>query len=701
MRLTDLATLLWRRKALLLSAMLLAAVIGFAISKSLPPRYSSDGQLLVESRAPLIPELNQAQPLATAGIRQIRTEADILRSRQLAENVVRELGLADIPEDGMPPFLARLGATLSQWRVALLGASDAPPPDKVALAVEELQRRLSIRSADNSSLVEIGYSSVHRPLAPEVVNALMRHYIEAELASKEELTRQANRWLTQRLDQLRTELEAADQRVQAFRQQSGLLETSQGSVTAVQMTEDEGRVAAARQELSRAQSLLASANRPGAAGGVNEVLSSTVIQQLRDREAETVARAASLAERLGPAHPDRRAAEAELAGLRRQIGAETAKILAGLRRDVDSARARLADAEALLNASRGTAQSGAEAGLVLAQLTRDADAKRQIFQTFLSRAEQTRLASAQFPTARIISPAVEALRPSGPPASVIAIFAGLMAFFLVAAVVVLRHLLHGRIGSAQDLVAVTGVMNAGSLPALRRPAPMPALVLDRAESGIAETLRALRMTLQSLGRDGAARVVLVTSSTAGDGKTTVAASLARICAADGLRVLVIETDMRRPRLAAMLGLRSRASSLEAVLRGQAGFEEAVMVDEPSGLHCLCSDHSSSHPQSLLRSPAFARLVERARSEYQLVILDSPPVMQVADAILLTGHADAVLFAVRWERASRSVVAEALRRLPEAMRDRTATVLTRVRPSRMDPLGYFEGYAQSEPPVLAS
>lgn len=714
MRLTDLLSLLWQRKLALLLAATVAGVLGFVVTKTLPVRFASEGLLLVESRDQAIPELNQSVSLNAPGSQRIRTEADILRSRQLSEDVVRELGLAEKPEkEGFAAAIGAVIAPVTAWiheGLALLTPAEtesgqvagSAPLDKVGLAVEELQKNLSIGTSENSNVVVVRYAADTAEESARVVNALMDRYISQEVNAKRDTTLQANEWLTVRLNALREDVEAADRKIQDYRQRTGLLETSQGSISTLQLGEQQNRVAVARQELARAQAALDSALRSGGRGSAaSEALGSATVQALRAREAEIGSRSASLGQQLGRNHPDRLAAEAELRDVQRQIGAEINKVVTSLRRDVDAARDRLAEAQGSLTSTTQTARTGAQAEVGLLALTRDADAKRQIYQTFLTRAEQTRMASAQFPLARVISPAVAPYRPSGPPASVVAAFSAFVGLFLLAGVLVLRRLTHGAFNSVQDLVTLTGIQNVGSLPALGRGRrnKMPALVLDQGQSGIAETLRALRLNMQSVAGGGPANTVLVTSSAIGDGKSTVASSLARLSAADGLRVLLIETDMRRPQLSAVFGAPWPGRSIEAVLNGETRLEDAIQVDERSGLHVLLSDRSASNPQALIESRQFAELINRARREYRLVILDSPPVMRVADAVVLSQHSDAVLFAVGWERTSRTVVMEAMRRLPRSMRARMATVMTRVRPGRLDPLGYYEGYAKSASPDL--
>lgn len=706
--------LFWRRKMLLLFTALLTGALGYMAARSTPSRYVAEGLLLFDNQQPAIPELNQYVPSNSAPPNQrIRTEADVLRSRQLAEDVVeRTPVLPEVTEK--PSFLGTLrqevtGAVanlITEIREAIGMPADGaetdsrdPVIDPKHIQLEELQQRLDIRTTDNSNVVGIRFTSTSPVIAANVVNTLMDRYIALDIDAKQRSTEQANRWLSERLAVLREEVEAADSKIQAFRRETGLLETSIGAVSTVQLTEDQSRVAVARQELSRAQAALDAATRPGGRGATTEALASPVVQALRAREAEVVQRAATLGAGLGARHPDRRAVDAELRDLRAQIDSETGKIITALRRDVDAARSRLEASQAALNTSRTAARGGAEATVTLTQLTRDAESRRAVYQAFLARLEQTRLSAAQFPIARVVSPATVPFRATGPSASVIGAFSAIAGFLFVAALLVLRNLGRNTVNSPRDLALITGVQNVGSLPTLPggRRRGMPNLVLERGDSDIAETLRALRINLQSVGRGGPASTVLVTSPSAGDGKTTLAVALARLCAADGMKVLLLETDMRRPRIAATIGAPRSRGSIESVLTGKADLRDAVHVDSRSGLHCLFSDQSAAHPQQLIDSDAFADMLDRARNEYQLVVLDSPPIMRVADAVLLSAYSDVILFAVGWERTSTDMLAEAIRRLPEDARARTATVLTRVRPGRMDPLSYYAGYARSGPP----
>ena len=163
-------------------------------------------------------------------------------------------------------------------------------------------------------------------------------------------------------------------------------------------------------------------------------------------------------------------------------------------------------------------------------------------------------------------------------------------------------------------------------------------------------------------------------------------------------MLLIETDLRQPRLGSTLSLpRHEGGSLESLLEGRSTFDQARRVDQRSPLHCILADRSSRRPQTLLGSPAFAALIKQARLQYDIIVLDSPPLINVADVALLVPHSDVVLFAVGWQRTPRAVLGEAMRRLPAEARGRTATVLTRVPKSQLGFRGYYAGYGEEPRP----
>jgi capsular exopolysaccharide synthesis family protein len=204
-----------------------------------------------------------------------------------------------------------------------------------------------------------------------------------------------------------------------------------------------------------------------------------------------------------------------------------------------------------------------------------------------------------------------------------------------------------------------------------------------------ETLRSLGVSLRPVAREGA-ELVLVTSSEVGEGKTTLATTLAETYAGDGFRVLLIDADLRRPKVAATFGLQP-AQTLEAVLAGKVNWTEAVVPRQESGLHCLLASGSARNPVSAINSPHFATMIEESKQRYDYVILDSPPILRVADPLLLARYCHHILFVVRAGFARADLVSQAAQRFPVEERPKVRGLLTGVKHQDLDSGGYYGGY----------
>lgn len=314
----------------------------------------------------------------------------------------------------------------------------------------------------------------------------------------------------------------------------------------------------------------------------------------------------------------------------------------------------------------------------LTNLRNLAQAKRQLFVAFGSRSEQTRLAAAQLPSARTLYRAIAL--PHHSIAALSTAIGFLSGFLLVGGIVLIRDALLNRVRSADQVMIATGLPMLGSLPELdvrRQPTP-PA---------VTETMRA--MWWNALSNDFRGVVVTITSSEIGEGKTTLTTMLSRRIAADGGRVLVIDGDLRRRGLAAALG-RKPGVPLEAVLRIGTSLHDLVEHD-PSGIDCILADGSVPNPMSVLQSSAFRLLLADGRSAYDVIFIDTPPVLRVADAVFLGKLSDHILFVVGAGLLPNDLVADAVQRFAADERQKMSTILTRVPRGDLETRDYFKGY----------
>lgn len=705
----QIARVLWRKKFVMLTIGLLAAVGGYLIARELPRTFTAQGLIVVEPRQISISELGAGSTGSTTDLVRTQTEAQVLRSRTLAEAVVRDLGLADNPvflkpddpNSWSPVTLARTALAL-----VLPGPAGDAPPDKVAIATDVLEDSVTILAAEKSATIGVRVETEDPRLSAAIANRMMELYLQAQIASKGALTSHVNDQLSGRLDALWQDVVAADRKVQEFRASHGLLEAQGGDINAMALAELQTQLANARGQVTNLEAAVSSAARALESGGVEasaEVLASPLIQRLREQEATVSRNLSNLSQRLGPRHPDIRAQNEELANVRQQIALEIRKIFQSLQRDLNIAKARVAGLDEQIASTRGMARTAAGDNVQLQQLVKEAEAKRAIHQAYMARAEQTAQGeTGPLPDVRVASAAVEPIKPSGPNKKAITAFAGIAGFSLAAAGVLARDRMRGKIFAADELGRLTEFAVLGTVPALRLGRGRRYLsdeVVAEPHRDAAESVRGLWTGLRAARPGWAPKVVVVTSSLPGEGKTSLVTALGRIAAMDGARVLVIDGDFRMPSVAGMLGAGAGPAIDELLASGQAP-EAALREDRASGMMYLPASGRLDKPQAVLGSPALSLLLQDARANFDLVLVDSPPIMRVSDPIMLVRQADAVLFVGAFGATERSVAVEAARRLKVPDTILAAAVLNRVAP-RGRGHEYYAGYRRSRRPALGA
>jgi capsular exopolysaccharide synthesis family protein len=268
---------------------------------------------------------------------------------------------------------------------------------------------------------------------------------------------------------------------------------------------------------------------------------------------------------------------------------------------------------------------------------------------------------------------------------------------IAAAVILLARAMSTRLDTRAGVALATGLPVVGCLPEVKMKTGRQLVAQGQGPnvSLMAETLRGMWLTMRSMTPDEAGTTLLVTSSDVGEGKTFVATSLARRIAADGFKVLLIDSDLHLPGIGLELGLEP-VHSLEAVLTGKVPFEDAIVREPVAGLDCLLAAGDSKNPMKILSSERLKALVETSRLCYDFVVLDSPPVLRVADALLMSRHTHMTLFVVQSGRMPSVLITEAINRFPEEVRGKILTVLTRVRPNRLEKADYYGGYGPAGP-----
>jgi capsular exopolysaccharide synthesis family protein len=709
-------SLIWHRKFRVLAAMIGCSLIAYTISYMMTPRYYSEGILAVETRPIYLPQLGMAAPPQSLDITVPRSEAQILKSRSLIDAVSHELKLDDDPDLNPylsdAPFLARIMSGARRQFVHVLravgiipSAGNGSDDDAATWAAvdDNVTKRLDVRTDGKSYVMYVGFDGADPQVSSSVVNTVMKRFLTNQIESYNKSFIDANAWVKERSEELRHEVEDADKKVQAYLTAHSLVATQTGgTVSGQQLADLNTQLSLARADRAQAEARYGQAQTEsklasdaGAASSA-EVLNSPLIQKLRQQEAEAMQKRAEMATRLGPTHPQIQAIKNEINNVHGQIQLETRKVLTSLQNQVVITRTREQTLEKQLSGLQDKATEVADSQVGLNQLQKEADTKRNVYQTFLATAQQTadpsRINQAN---ARVVSSAIPPVDPTSPNKKLFAI-AGLFIGFLASGATILfvSELDHG-FETAADIESMLGLPVLGTLPMIRRRSPrrhgLGQELIEGPHSPVSETLRGIRVALKSLAADpDVTQVVLVTSAEPSEGKTSFASAMAAIAARDGQRVLVVDSDLRRPRFHRMF--RSEPGpALQDVLRGGKGWTDAIRTDPESGAHCLTAHERTDSPVSLLSSGHWDIFLNEARKVYDLIILDSPPVIQVADALTLADYADTTIFIVAHRSTPRHMIEEALRRFGTVRKPIAGVVLSKAPGTMIMGRSYYSGY----------
>lgn len=650
-----------RHIALVMLAMMVLALV---LTLILPSRYKGETVIMLDPRKTNMSNLASILSDMPADSSAIRSEIDIITSRAVIDRVIDRLHLMQDAD-----FNNSLHGT--GWLLRLLSShrpedqAEQQAEDKTLVA-EKLFKHLEAENDGRSYSIKITYYDGQAERAAAIANAFADEYLNDQLEVKFDVVKRANSWLGKRLNELQGQVREAEHAVEEYKTANNLVDVGDESLTQEQMSNIDEQLVAARAELSQAEARLNSVkNISGAQLETSSmVMASPLIQQLKQQEAEVRRKEADLATRYGDRHPAMIDVRNELRSIQGKIDEEMRKSVAVLRNDYDIAKSKVASLEEQLSKLKAEAGEGNKAMVTLHELQRQANASRSLYEGFLDRFKQVGAQQdMQIADSRIIARANVPVKPYFPN---LAIFIGLgMALGVILGFMsaLLLEYLHRGLRSLSDAETLYGVPGLGIVPLAEAEAGhLPTdYILKKPMSIFAESMRSVRAAIHFSNVDKPPRTIVVTSTMPGEGKTIVSTALARLQAKAGHKVIIIDADMRRPRLHSVMSLDKTKPDLAKILAGEATLEEAIQKDA-SGADVVIASGRTPNPQDLLTSQQMTKLLDRLKQEYDMVIIDTPPILAVADAALVAQSADAVIYIARWSSTPREVIGEGLKQL---------------------------------------
>jgi exopolysaccharide transport family protein len=695
-----------------------ATFVTALVTLVITPQYSAVATILVDSRKTQILKDQEVVGPPSTENGAIDSEAEVLKSPALLRRVAENLRLDQDDE-----FKDSNGVlSWVRWLVAapLRGAFGRAEKqsDPMTSIVEALEKKVSAKRRNTTYVIELSVWSSDAEKSAVLANKIAEFYLVDQIASKSAAADQATNWLNQEIEKVRSRVAAAETAYETYKGEAGMFVTNgpngaenindkQISTLNEQLVMSRARAAEAQAKYQQLQGLNGDRLRSVAASP--DLLQSVVLANLRNQYAEVTRRSAELTTRYGPRHPQVIGIEAEKTNLAKQIADEVSRIISSAKTEYEMAKSSEDSLNTSLDELKDRAGDYHRKAVRLRELEREATANRGLLESLLTRTKETAAQlSMQMPDSRILSQATVPLSPSFPQKALmigLGFFASLgLGVFLA----LVRGMLSAGFRNAGELQTAFGLKPLATIPLVETASSKARLRLDTAalksaklarllpesagaetrhianlllrepNSLFAESIQSLRLALRHVGVGREVKVLQLTSALPGEGKSTIAANLARAAALCGDRVLLIDADLRRPSIGSSLGLPA-SPGLAELLAGSSGVSDFIMRDSYSGLDFLAGDTpiTGAEALNLLSSRELINLIEKVRAAYDLVIIDSAPLLPVADPRVLVGYVDGVVLVVASELTARGAVQAALQETPGIEAKILGVVMNRV------------------------
>ena len=691
-----------RRLPLFLLTLGLCLLLALNVTMAMPRLYRASADVVINrDRAELVPDQEAQRADAPPRDQEVDTEIKVIESQELAARVVDTLRL---DHDAAFVASASNGGLFGRLRLAL-GAGAAAPVDLRRGLTDTLLAHLDATRLDTAYAIRIAYTDADPARAAAIANAFAQGYTVSAANAKRADNERALAVLRGKIEQLRGGAEADFRAVQEFRVRNNLL-----SAQATSLAEQE--TAAYAQQLALARSAAAvDRGRANAAAGKGEAaaVTSSVVQALRAQRAVISVRVADLSSRYLDNHPDLVTARQQLADIDAQIGAEVARARsgtgAGLYSDAAATAQQVGALQASLSAARGRLAANNQALVGLDDLTRKAQASQALYETYLARYKQVLAQTGiEKPEARLLTPAEPPHRPVSPNL-MLNLSLGLVIGALVgAALAIATETSFSGLTTGEEVEQRLGVRYLGGVPLLAsvglsdaRPADSLA---SHPGSAYAEAVRGLLGATRQGNRDRN-QVIAISSALPGEGKTSLALSLARSAALAGESVILIDCDIVQHGLSDLVCASDEANGerpgLREMMREGAKLGDAMVKDSASAAMILPITTAFPDGERLLERGNFHRMIGALREHFGVIILDTAPILPIADTRELVSLADNVVITANWRKTSDNALRAALRLLPLHGIDDIGITLNRMDMRKQASFGggdaafYYEAY----------
>jgi polysaccharide biosynthesis transport protein len=651
---------LWRvlqkRRWLIIGSLAVIVLAVTAISLTLTKRYDASSRLLLDLEGS--EDLGLDQVVMPIGINldtKLQTQILIVQSDTIANSVIEQLGLQNNP--------------------AFVGEKTAFPRREFqrldlrtrAALTQGFHRYLTVQLVPKTEIIEIHFRSADPKLAADVANAVASTYIEHNFQTKYQATRQTSEWLTKQLDDVRKGAEVAEEKVIGYQKKTGLFgpdESHNIVIDRLQLLNKALADAQGDRILKEAKYRIAMTENPDL---IANIVPESLIGALYKQRADSRSEYAQLAAKYGTSYPRLVQLQSELIELDSSINQEIRKVTGALHAQFLAASKSEQMLQIAFDKQKDDAYKMNEDAIQYGIMRREVESSRDLYEGLLKKLKEAGilagLKSSNINVVDVASVPVVPVEPKIPLNIALGCMGGLLFGMALAFVV---ENVDSSIRTPEDVETYCSLPSLGIIPSVvaydslvektlargRPPLFKLPITMEHSGSGAAEAFRALRTSLMLSSPGTPPQVILVTSAMMQEGKSFISINLAVVLAQTGQRVLLVDSDMRRPAINKYLGI-STNHGLSACLAGTENPADMIMeIEEIPGLHVVTAGRVPPYPSEMLGSEALSQLVQQWRKDFRYIVIDTPPVLAVTDAVVSARVADVVVLVARSEKTRR-------------------------------------------------
>lgn len=702
-----------KRLKLVVALPVVAALLMAGAVALISDRYDASSVVQIDPRQKSITQLDSVVSDLKGDNSTVESELEIIKSRPIILQVIETLDLRNDPEFTAPSvasqFLSWTGiatATPASERLpqrprdqlADIMQVDTPGESRPEMdqIADAFLKRLKVSRVRNTLLIDIRFSASDPAKSARIANTIAEVYLKDQLDSKTRAASTASKLLEDKLDEMRKKVADAERRVAQWKGENNVFDTEGQLLSEKQLARLMEQTVTARNATSEARAKYEQAQKLARAGdsgtALVEVLQSHTVRLLKEQYANATRRAAELRTKYGPKHPEMSKVNAEVAEANAQIRAEIERLVANLKNEAEVAEGRERQLLQSLNQLKDQQVFSKDASVELNQLERDAVSSKQLYEALLTRYKQTAETQGfQLPDVRIIEKADAPQFPASPKRKQLVLMALIGGLVMALGLAVLLELMAPGISRQDDIERVFDTDHLSSVPSpstaetIVPPTKAVRMVVAEPQSLYADAIRNARRELDMRRQSNAPRLILVTSSVAGEGADLIASNLAHNYAMTGAKPLLIDCDFRLQPLTRLLAAQRQTGFFDQ-LSSARPVEAAILRDGLTGLHFLPAVgpvHLQRSIPEILNSTAMASALSELKAQFDTIVMSVPPLMPVIDGRILADYADQIVFVVAWQKTPKQLAKTAIKTLGINDRKLAGIVLNDVAPAQLD------------------